>query len=100
MVLKVTVEFAAETVVAFRKNKGKIARPAPDELRFGQGGGADFWPACVTRFVTADNIKQVQYVPAFVEFLDGENCPHPIVLVFERVQENLVLLFLCFFVDR
>ena len=105
-VVKVTVEFAAEAVrpfdgaqgKVFRKHKGEITSAAPDQLRFRQGGCADFCPACIARLITADNIKQVQHIPTLIEFLDGENGAYAVVPIFQRVDENLIFFLFGFIV--
>jgi hypothetical protein len=96
----VAVKFAAEAVTVSRQDKRKISRAASNQLRFRDRRVADFLPTGIAGFVTADDVKEVEHVPTFVEFLDGKNCPDAIVSIFERVQQKLVLLFLAFLVDR
>ena len=73
----------------------EITCPAPDELRLGYRRLPDFALSRIALLITADNVKEVQHIPSFVQFLHGEDGAEGIPRILKRVHSKLVgILFL------
>ena len=94
-VIEFSIKLAEESVRVPRHDERKIACPASDELRLGYRRLPDFALSRIALLITADNVKQVQHIPPFVQFLHGEDGTEGIVRILKRVYLKLVgVLFL------
>lgn len=99
-ILGVAVIFALEAFVIATECEGAVARPASNQLRLCDGACAGLALVGITRLVKADNVKEVQDIPALVQFLDLEDGTVGIVFAFQRIEQNLPCIRLLVVIDR
>ena len=106
--IEISVELPTKLLITFRllgfgiiikQGKGEVASPAPDELRFGYCCSSGSAVSGIASLVTADNVKEIQHIPSFIKFLNGENSTDGILFILKRIDENLIGFFLRFIVN-
>ena len=90
--LQIAVIFALVFFLLRFHAERAVARAAADELRLRDGGGRDLFAAGLARLIQADDVKEVQNVPALVQPLHLEYRAVGIIRALERVERQLARL--------